>query len=580
MRRYQLKYHVVGGFSFYERAEIKDLISYLKVIQNPDDSVSLLRVINTPVRGIGKTTIEMIERLALETGLSMWGAVGEAITRQLLPARALAALKSFRDLIEDGRAMLAGTFAERFAETVEPRESAAKAESGDQDGLEFGHDAIDFSPEGFGEDLPDGSEPSEATGNSTGKAPENSESSPAVPPEGPQLEIPPGETTENGKRVFRVAPQRYRDLQKALERLATAAARRRIQAPTIHIHEEGPIGPDGGPLYYRLSASGDLPRISGWKFRGAIRHREGNNELHPLPGESFPEGYEYASAICDHCNKDIERNFTFIVEHQVDGIKQLGSTCVDKYLPFNAKAHVWFAEKLFSLQDQLEHYSKEPIQSETKQARRPPARYQYSYPVSSPRELLRRSETPAQRGSGQRGAAAVPTQAGDDTDFDPRNFSFDFAAGDSAVDDETGEDARRSTDRAVEGFRAPGASANTAEILKFLIDRTGYIKQLEEEDTPEAFSRIENLRELVNAAMDSRDRGETLDQFLDHAALVSDADQYDEHAQITLMTLHAAKGLEFPLVVLAGMEEGLFPHSRTLLEPDRSKKNAGCATWA
>ena len=90
MRRYQLKYHVVGGFSFYERAEIKDLISYLKVIQNPDDSVSLLRVINTPVRGIGKTTIEMLERLALETGLSMWGAVGEAISRQLLPARALA----------------------------------------------------------------------------------------------------------------------------------------------------------------------------------------------------------------------------------------------------------------------------------------------------------------------------------------------------------------------------------------------------------------------------------------------------------------------------------------------------------
>ena len=79
MRRYQLKYHVVGGFSFYERAEIKDMISYLKVIQNPDDSVSLLRVINTPVRGIGKTTIETIERLALETGLSLWGATGEAI---------------------------------------------------------------------------------------------------------------------------------------------------------------------------------------------------------------------------------------------------------------------------------------------------------------------------------------------------------------------------------------------------------------------------------------------------------------------------------------------------------------------
>src|SRR5258708_3574019 len=118
MRRYQLKYHVVGGFSFYERAEIKDMISYLKVIQNPDDSVSLLRVINTPVRGIGKTTIEMMERLALETGLSMWGAIGEAITRQLLTARALAALKSFRGLIEDGRAMLAGAYVERLEETA------------------------------------------------------------------------------------------------------------------------------------------------------------------------------------------------------------------------------------------------------------------------------------------------------------------------------------------------------------------------------------------------------------------------------------------------------------------------------
>src|SRR5207302_10848821 len=76
------------------------------------------------------------------------------------------------------------------------------------------------------------------------------------------------------------------------------------------------------------------------------------------------------------------------------------------------------------------------------------------------------------------------------------------------------------------------------------------------------------LRELVNAALDSKDRGETLAEFLDHAALVSDADGYDESARITLMTLHAAKGLEFPLVFLCGLEEGLFPHSRTLLEMD------------
>src|SRR5207248_2943378 len=113
----------------------------------------------------------------------------------------------------------------------------------------------------------------------------------------------------------------------------------------------------------------------------------------------------------------------------------------------------------------------------------------------------------------------------------------------------------------------PGSS--TAELLKLFLDRTGYIKALEEEDTPEAFARIENLKELVNAAMDSRDRGETLAEFLDHAALVSDADQYDERAQITLMTLHAAKGLEFSLVFLIGMEEGLFPHSRTFNDPDQ-----------
>jgi DNA helicase-2/ATP-dependent DNA helicase PcrA len=297
MRRYQLKYHVVGGFSFYERAEIKDMISYLKVIHNVDDSISLLRVINTPVRGIGKTTIETLERVALETGVSLWGAIGEAIKRQLLPARALAALKSFRGLIEDGRAMLAGSYVERMEETA-------------------------------------GGEPQDEAG------------------------------------------------------------------------------------------------------------------------------------------------------------------------------------------------------------------------------------------------ADASLVAADDTDFDPDNLAFDFGRADEEVAVfpsaplEAGEGARSTPATADSGFRAPGDAANTAEILKFLIDRTGYIKQLEEEDTPEAYSRIENLRELVNAAMDSRDRGESLDQFLDHAALVSDADAYDEQAQITLMTLHAAKGLEFSLVFLCGLEEGLFPHSRTFLQPD------------
>jgi DNA helicase-2/ATP-dependent DNA helicase PcrA len=117
-------------------------------------------------------------------------------------------------------------------------------------------------------------------------------------------------------------------------------------------------------------------------------------------------------------------------------------------------------------------------------------------------------------------------------------------------------------------FRAPGDAATLPELIRFLIDRSGYIKALETEGSPEAISRIENLKELANAAHDAEVRGETLAEFLDHAALASDADQFDPEARVTLMTLHAAKGLEFPLVFLAGMEMGLFPHSRTLNNPE------------
>jgi DNA helicase-2/ATP-dependent DNA helicase PcrA len=117
-------------------------------------------------------------------------------------------------------------------------------------------------------------------------------------------------------------------------------------------------------------------------------------------------------------------------------------------------------------------------------------------------------------------------------------------------------------------FRAPGGVATLPELIRFIIDRTGYIKALEAEGSPEAFSRIENLKELANAAHDAETRGETLAEFLDHAALASDTDQFDPDSRVTLMTLHAAKGLEFPLVFLAGLEEGLFPHSRTLSNPD------------
>ncbi len=148
MRRYGLKYHVVGGFSFYERAEIKDMISYLKVIHNPDDSISLLRVINTPVRGIGKSSIETLERVALETGLSLWGAIAEVIKRQLLPQRAVAALKTFVNMIEDGRAILAGTIAERLEETA-----AGVRERRIEDTDVSPDDDTDFSPDNFSFDF-------------------------------------------------------------------------------------------------------------------------------------------------------------------------------------------------------------------------------------------------------------------------------------------------------------------------------------------------------------------------------------------------------------------------------------------
>jgi len=103
------------------------------------------------------------------------------------------------------------------------------------------------------------------------------------------------------------------------------------------------------------------------------------------------------------------------------------------------------------------------------------------------------------------------------------------------------------------------------EALAFIEERTGYRKMLETENSPDAEARIENLNELMNAAAEAVERGETVTDFLDHAALVSDADSVDETAQVTLMTIHNAKGLEFPVVFLAGLEEGLFPHSRSLL---------------
>jgi DNA helicase-2/ATP-dependent DNA helicase PcrA len=99
--------------------------------------------------------------------------------------------------------------------------------------------------------------------------------------------------------------------------------------------------------------------------------------------------------------------------------------------------------------------------------------------------------------------------------------------------------------------------------VRAAIIETGYEISLRSELTDEAEGRLENLQELVNAAVDYDEQGiEGLREFIDHSALVSDQDDYKRDAQVTLMTVHAAKGLEFPLVFVVGLEEGLFPHSR------------------
>ena len=116
----------------------------------------------------------------------------------------------------------------------------------------------------------------------------------------------------------------------------------------------------------------------------------------------------------------------------------------------------------------------------------------------------------------------------------------------------------------MEELREASQNAPLSSFLGYLMERTGYIRSLEEEDTIEAHGRIENLRELVNVAVEYDDLDNGLREFIDRASLTTSQDERGEGDRVTLMTLHSAKGLEFPVVFIVGMEEGLLPHSLSL----------------
>ncbi len=388
LRRYGIQYHMVGGFSFYERAEVKDLLSYLKLVQNPNDSIALNRVVNSPTRGIGKTTMETLERMALTTGLSTWQAIERAIAEQLLPARALTALAGFRQLILDARAMLGPGFDEALAVDAGLSQAPDYKFTGTEENASAENVAEDTSFDtsfNFGFDF--GGEEAAWTEERSTIAPENA-------------------TAPDADTSFDFS---FDSLQNA--ELALAAPGEELNVA-------------------------EMPRPA-------------------ITFNPFEADNRAAKKM---------------------GGKATSSSLADRF------------------------------------------------------DALR--------------AQAAPL-----------------------VEQDTATAAPLENSTRIDGFRAPGDPATLPELIKFLNDRSGYIKALENEGTPEAFSRIENLKELANAAQDAQERGEALADFLDHAALVSDTDQINSEARVTMMTLHAAKGLEFPLVFLCGMEEGLFPHSRTLQAP-------------
>jgi DNA helicase-2/ATP-dependent DNA helicase PcrA len=113
----------------------------------------------------------------------------------------------------------------------------------------------------------------------------------------------------------------------------------------------------------------------------------------------------------------------------------------------------------------------------------------------------------------------------------------------------------------LDGWCAQIEQSAAGDLLESIVEQSGYLKMLDQRETPEeAASRIANIDELVRAAHESEERGETVFEFLDRASLSSELDQLDPNARVALLTVHSAKGLEFDVVFVAGLEEGLFPH--------------------
>jgi DNA helicase-2/ATP-dependent DNA helicase PcrA len=171
----------------------------------------------------------------------------------------------------------------------------------------------------------------------------------------------------------------------------------------------------------------------------------------------------------------------------------------------------------------------------------------------------------------------------DELTFRARDFSTSLWETLAIITDEKYEQPRNLTPRALEALRGfkkiieklskqVSESAQTdrsvSEVVIAAIEDTGYSKMLREENSEEAETRLENLQELVNAAVDyDKQEANGLRDFIDHSALSSDTDKYDRNASVTMMTVHAAKGLEFPVVFLVGLEDGIFPHSRSVNDP-------------